>query len=563
MKKLLALALALMLALSCTAAFAEEAAPAYGINTKVQLSLNHSLAPMLVGATTGNYDEALSEAVMDVLDNIYLDVACGGGVVDMALMTGDYPLTSLVAVGDEEGFTCVGDLFPHYALRMDKADLEAMMDSLMQQMESQVNVQMGGVSLSEEEQQALLEDAQGYIEDIAAFFENLHNSAQVSEDGATVVMPITTHQLADLAETLLNRLSADEVVKPYLQMAVDQANAQAAEDQKITLEQALAEAKEQIQQLKDAEDTTLAAVTASQQEDGSTYIELNALNQLLVSISVLENGMDLTALISQTGITDAQAQLKGIQDGTNAEDGALMFNLRKDTDDEGVTETSMVWDVMFGGLDVVLNVSNAQAGLGTIDYVSHSVGTFSINLLGGDLLQVEVVSMADELPAAPELGDRTVLNLTKLTEEEQQALINDVTTYGLPALAAACVQGMPDQVAALVELGLKAKDLSFQPGSKTEETYDYSEDYSYEEEEIPDDGIDLTGTWTAKDGSVLVLNADGTFSLTYLGKETQGTWEKPFNGSVSLDTEQVGMYWDYTETTITGTIGFDWVEFTR
>ena len=103
MKKLLALVLALMLALGCAAAVAEEAAPAYGLDTKLQLTLNHDLGPMLAGMITGNYDEKISEAVMDVLDSVYLDVACGGNVVDMALMGNDYPLTSVVGVADEAG----------------------------------------------------------------------------------------------------------------------------------------------------------------------------------------------------------------------------------------------------------------------------------------------------------------------------------------------------------------------------------------------------------------------------------------------------------------------------
>ena len=566
MKKLLALALALMLALGCTAAFAEEAAPAYGIDTKLQLSLNHNIGPLLLGLTTDNYDDQLSEALLNVLDNIYLDVACGGDVVDMALMTGDYPLTALVAVADETGVTCVGDLFPHYALRLEKDDIEAMMNDLTQKLEAQTKVELEGAALTEEEQQALLEDAQGYIEDITAFIGTLQSGAQVSEDGTSTVVTISAHQLADLAETLLNRLSADEVVKPYLQMGLDQSNAQLPEDQQITLEQAFAQVREQLQQFKAGEDSAVAVITASQLEDGSSYLELNAMNKVLMAVNTLENGADITALFSPKGITDAEAQLNGIQDGTNAEDGMLVMSLRKDTDDEGVTESTLAGNVMFGGLDLGLAMSNAKTGEGTVDYVSHSIGSLSLNLLGGDLVQVEAVSMADEIPDAPELGDRTVLNLAKLTDEEKEALAKDVTTYGLPAFAAACVQGMPDQVAALVEVGMDAKQLSFLPGSQTEseETYDYdTEEYSYEEEEIPDDGMDLTGTWTAADGSVLVLNADGTFSLTYLGKETQGTWEKPFNGSLSLDTERVGMLWDYNETTISGTIGFDWVEFTR
>lgn len=570
MKKLLALVLALMLALGCAAAVAEEAAPAYGLDTKLQLTLNHDLGPMLAGMITGNYDEKISEAVMDVLDSVYLDVACGGNVVDMALMGNDYPLTSVVGVADEAGVTLVGDLFPHYALRVEYADLQAAMEELSKQL----NLSMGDEAdsqmpqLSEEEMQALMADLAGYGEDIDAFLASVQDGMVAAEDGSAAQITLTSQQLVGLAESLLNRLSADEVLKPYLQMLIDRVNAQLPEDQKVTLEQALAAAAQKVQEFKAAEDTELAVVTTSQQEDGSAYVELNIVNKVLVAANTMENGLDATVLICQKGITDAEAQLNGIMDGTNAEDMAVQLSVRSAVDENDMANTAFGMDFLYGGVDVGLMLNNAQTGAGTLDYVSHTVGSLSVNLLGGDVLQLDVVTIADDIPAAPELGDRAVLNVAKLTEEETQALVKDVATYGVPALAAACVQGMPDQVAALVELGIQAKDLSFLPGSQdqSEESYDYgydTEDYSYEEEPYEDDGIDLTGTWTAPDGTVLILNADGTFTLIYCGKETQGTWEKPFNGSVSLDTEHVGVYWDYTETTISGTIGFDWLDFTR
>lgn len=574
MKKLLALALALIMALGCAGAFAEEAAPAYGIDTQVQLTLSHNIGPMLIGMATGNYDEQMSEAILDVLDSMYLDIACGGNVLDMALMGNDAPLTALVGMADENGVTLVGDLFPHYALRVENAEIEALAQQLSEQLQAQFQEQLPGTEgvqlpeLSEEELQALMEDMQGYSEDINAFLTAVQSDMQVSEDGTTAVIPLTTHQLAGLAESVLNRLSADEVLKPYLQMAIDQANAQLPEDQQVTLEQVLAMAGQKVEEIKAAEDTVLVTVTLKNNEDGSTYMELNAVNQVLLAVTTVSTGMDATMLISKNEITDGEALLNAITDGSNAEDAAVQLSIHRETDENGVDNNAFGMELLYGGIDVGLTCNNAQTGAGTIDYVSHTIGVLSVNLLGGDLVQLEVVTMADDIPVAPELGERTVLDPLKLTDEEKQALIKDVTNYGIPALAAACVQAMPDQVAELVELGIQAKDLSFLPGSQdqTEESYDYSydtEDYSYEEEPYEDDGIDLTGTWTAPDGTMLILNADGTFTLIYCGKETQGTWEKPFNGSVSLDTERVGMYWDYTETTISGTIGFDWVDFTR
>ena len=296
MKKLLALVLALMLALGCAAAVAEEAAPAYGLDTKLQLTLNHDLGPMLAGMITGNYDEKISEAVMDVLDSVYLDVACGGNVVDMALMGNDYPLTSVVGVADEAGVTLVGDLFPHYALRVEYADLQAAMEELSKQL----NLSMGDEAdsqmpqLSEEEMQALMADLAGYGEDIDAFLASVQDGMVAAEDGSAVQITLTSQQLVGLAESLLNRLSADEVLKPYLQMMIDQVNAQLPEDQKVTLEQALAAAAQKVQEFKAAEDTELAVVTTSQQEDGSAYVELNIVNKVLVTANTMENGLDAT-----------------------------------------------------------------------------------------------------------------------------------------------------------------------------------------------------------------------------------------------------------------------------
>ena len=574
MKKLLALALALIMALGCAGAFAEEAAPAYGIDTQVQLTLSHNIGPMLIGMATGNYDEQMSEAILDVLDSMYLDIACGGNVLDMALMGNDAPLTALVGVKDEDGVTLVGDLFPHYALRVENAELEALVQQLTEQLEAQFQEQLPGTEgvqlpeLSEEELQALMEDMQGYSEDINAFLAAVQNDMQVTEDGTTAVIPLTTHQLAGLAESVLNRLSVDEVLKPYLQMAIDQANAQLSADQQVTLEQVLAMAGQKVAELKAAEDTVLATLTLMNNEDGSTYMELNAANKVLLTVTAVSTGMDATMLISKNEITDAEALLNAITDGSNAEDAAVQLSIHSETDENGVDNNAFGLELLYGGTDVGLTCNNAQTGAGTIDYVSHTIGVLSVNLLGGDLVQLEVVTMADDIPVAPELGERTVLDPLKLTDEEKQALIKDVTNYGIPALAAACVQAMPDQVAELVELGIQAKDLSFLPGSQdqTEESYDYSydtEDYSYEEEPYEDDGIDLTGTWTAPDGSQLILNADGTFQLTYATKETQGTWYKFAPGSMMLDTERVGQYCDYTEDAIITVIGFEELTFTR
>lgn len=576
MKKLLALALALIMALGCAGAFAEEAAPAYGIDTQVQLTLSHNIGPMLIGMATGNYDEQMSEAILDVLDSMYLDIACGGNVLDMALMGNDAPLTALVGMADENGVTLVGDLFPHYALRVEKAEIEALAQQLSEQLQAQFQQQLPEAEgesvqlpeLSEVEMQALMEDMQGYSEDINAFLTAVQSNIQASEDGTTAVIPLTTHQLAGLGESLLNRLSADEVLKPYLQMIVDQVNAQLPEDQQVTLEQVLAMASQKVEELKAAEDTVLVTVTLINNEDGSTYMELNAVNQVLLAVTTVSTGMDATMLISKNEITDGEALLNAITDGSNAEDAAVQLSIHRETDENGVDNNAFGMKLLYGGIDVGLTCNNAQTGAGTIDYVSHTIGALSVNLLGGDLVQLEVVTMADDIPVAPELGERTVLNPLKLTDEEKQALIKDVTNYGIPALAAACVQAMPDQVAELVELGINMRKLSFQSGEETEdwESYDYGEDeYQSEDDEEAeaDDGIDLTGAWTAPDGSQLILNADGTFQLTYATKETQGTWYKFGPGSMMLDTERVGQYCDYTEDAITTVIGFEELTFTR
>ena len=574
MKKLLALALALIMALGCAGAFAEEAAPAYGIDTQVQLTLSHNIGPMLIGMATGNYDEQMSEAILDVLDSMYLDIACGGNVLDMALMGNDAPLTALVGMADENGVTLVGDLFPHYALRVEKAEIEALAQQLSEQLQAQFQEQLPGTEgvqlpeLSEEELQALMEDMQGYSEDINAFLAAVQNDIQATEDGTTAVIPLTTHQLAGLAESVLNRLSVDEVLKPYLQMAIDQANAQLSADQQVTLEQVLATASQKVEELKAAEDTVLATLTLMNNEDGSTYMELNAANKVLLTVTAVSTGVDATMLISKNEITDAEALLNAITDGSNAEDAAVQLSIHSETDENGVDNNAFGLELLYGGTDVGLTCNNAQTGAGTIDYVSHTIGVLSVNLLGGDLVQLEVVTMADDIPVAPELGERTVLDPLKLTDEEKQALIKDVTNYGIPALAAACVQAMPDQVAELVELGINMRKLSLQSGEETEdwESYDYSEDeYQSEDDEEAeaDDGIDLTGTWTAPDGSQLILNADGTFQLTYATKETQGTWYKFAPGSMMLDTERVGQYCDYTEDTIITVIGFEELTFTR
>ncbi|MBE5782755.1 MAG: hypothetical protein E7329_05485 [Clostridiales bacterium] len=114
MKKILALALALMMALSCTGALAEDApAPftAYG-----SIAVNEELLSSLLNMTGTEMDEQTQQVMkylVDMINNLGFYVMYADNSAQVALTLKDIPVVTVAGTMDENGVTAVSDLFPN------------------------------------------------------------------------------------------------------------------------------------------------------------------------------------------------------------------------------------------------------------------------------------------------------------------------------------------------------------------------------------------------------------------------------------------------------------------
>lgn len=570
MKKLLAIVLTLVMALGCLGAWAEETVevPAYSQETLIAGSVSHDLVQMFV-PMFGEVDPAVVEAVLNALEAVCLDVRESENVASIDLTTADYSLASTVCAVDEEGVTIVSDLFPHFAVRTTLAELDEAAESLtamadeMGLKEDALPFSIEMPEITEEQAAALTESITAYVEDIEAFITAVQEGAVVAEDGSTVTIPLTMNQVAGLGEALLTRLNGDEALKSFLNFFIDQVNAQVSEEERVSLDQLLQMGLSGVQSLKTEEDQFLGAATMGATADGGQLVSVNIGNMLDIAITLNPDAtIDLTALFAANGITDKDAQIAGILDGSNADDVLVKAALASTVDEDGTTVSSAVIDFLVGGVDIKITDTSKSYGEGTADYSTLNTVVVSCDMLGGDLFELNVAGIYCDDVAAPDLEGLTVISLAKATEEEQEALAKDVVNYGIPALISRFVLAAPDEAAALVDACAASKagtdgiDEDFESDGIDEDFEFDGEDYVEE-----DDGIDLTGVWTAGD-STLTLDAEGNFTLNWKGETVEGTWEKMF-GFLYLDTETVGTSAEYTESSITMTLGFSTLEFAR
>ena len=130
MKKLFAVLLALIMALGCVGAAAEEFVP-QATSTEIRMTVDHefvgSMIPMMTGA---DLDAKYVEAILGILETAYADITAGGNATDITLKANDQVLCSLKGAMDEDGVVLVGDIFPHYAVRITAEDIENLMKQL-------------------------------------------------------------------------------------------------------------------------------------------------------------------------------------------------------------------------------------------------------------------------------------------------------------------------------------------------------------------------------------------------------------------------------------------------
>ncbi|MBO4837682.1 MAG: hypothetical protein J5564_08330 [Clostridia bacterium] len=458
MKKLFAVLLALIMALGCVGAAAEEFVP-QATSTEIRMTVDHefvgSMIPMMTGA---DLDAKYVEAILGILETAYADITAGGNAADITLKANDQVLCSLKGAMDEDGVVLVGDIFPHYAVRITAEDIENLMKQLPVSDVSEL--------LSEEALAEIMADLQNYGEDFTAFMNTLSESAEVSEDGNTVVLNVTAHQLSSLADALVTRLSADEVLRPYIEKILEQANAQQEEGaEPVTLEALLEQARQYVQQISEAEDQVVATIAVTNSEDGANILATIA-NVAQIKVDAAGSTVDVRVLGSQAGLEeggDWEALYNGLVTGSNYEDFATLVHFEMDYADD-VQSTYASTQILSGGMNITISALNKVKGEGTPDYFAYCNAGIDLGMTEGDVVQFELTSTYADAPAIPALEGLTVIDPFQAGEEETQGLLNDVMTYGLNTLMSGAMQAMPDEMAAVTELFMSSSEGAIEEG---------------------------------------------------------------------------------------------------
>ena len=404
---------------------------------------------MMTGA---DLDAKYVDAILGILETVYADITFGDMVADINLIANDQTLCAFKGAVDGDGLILVGDVIPHYAVKITAEDIQALMEQLP----------VSGITemISEEEMGAIMGALQNYGEDISAFVNTLSESAEVSEDGNTMTLNITSHQLSSLADALVTRLSADEVLRPFIEKILEQVNAQQEEGtEPVTLEALLEQARQYVQQIGEAEDQIVATIAVTNSEEGQKILATIA-NVAQIKVDVSGSIIDVRALVSQAGLEeggDWEGLYSGLVAGSNYQDSALVLHI--DTNYADYEDGKYFsFQVLTGGEDITISTLYTAKGEGTPDYFAYTNTGIDIGKNFGEVLQIVLNTTYADAPVAPDLEGLIVIDPFQAGEEETQGLLNDAMTYGLNAVMSNAMQAMPDQMAAVTELFMSSSE---------------------------------------------------------------------------------------------------------
>ena len=306
MKKLVALLMALVLALSCTAAFAEEAAAATGTMTGLSVALDENYVKSLAGAMDPDgslgYAQA-ADAFLQVLDNLGIYVVEEGDLAHVSVELNETVIANLTAAADDTGVSVVSSLFPHYAIRAEGVSFSDMLIP---------SYTINDQSFTQEEMTAMLQQLSAvvapYWEDALAISAQIQGA--VNEDGSATSV-ITTKNVAALWSAWNTRLSTDAAMQGILQSVLELVNE--GQPEQLTLPELMQSVQSAVDELNAQEENVMAAVTVYEDEAaGSQHIIINAMDsmQLQLSSYVNENNhacMDITLMTNSSESGEAES----------------------------------------------------------------------------------------------------------------------------------------------------------------------------------------------------------------------------------------------------------------
>ena len=457
MKKLVALLMALVLALSCTAAFAEEAAAATGTMTGLSVALDENYVKSLAGAMDPDgslgYAQA-ADAFLQVLDNLGIYVVEEGDLSHVSVELNETVIANLTAASDDTGVYIVSSLFPHYAIRAEGVSFSDMLIP---------SYTINDQSFTQEEMTAMLQQLSAvvapYWEDALAISAQIQGA--VNEDGSATSV-ITTKNVAALWSAWSTRLSSDAAMQGILQSVLELVNE--GQPEQLTLPELMQSVQSAVDELNAQEENVMCAVTVYEDEAaGSQHIIINAMDSLQLQLSsyVNENNhacMDITLMTNSSESGEAESWediYNAITSGENTED--LLLGVTIEITDSETVDAQLYayvdgekWQLAFG-------VTGATEQFNGFAYLSLDPGMG----LDDGLVTLNVVSLDLGEPldiAAPSLEGLTVLDASTMGEDEANLLLADLQNYGLATLITNAQTAMPEQVALLLTLLTSAQE---------------------------------------------------------------------------------------------------------
>ena len=455
MKKLVALLTALVLALSCSAAFAEETAAARSM-LGLYVTLDENYVKAVAGAMDPDgslgYAQA-ADALLQVLSNLGIYVVEEGDLAHVSVELNETVVANLTAAADDTGVSVVSSLFPHYAIRAEGASFSDL---------ATPTYTFNGQTISAEEITAAVQQfaaaATPYWEDEQAVTAQI--TPVVNEDGSQTEA-LTTKHLAAILTAWSTRLSADTTMQTYLQMFLEAYNQQQPAEEQLTLPALMQSLQSAIEELNNEEEVQVVDATVYVDEaTGEQLFIVTVMESLYLQLSVYVNENNhqcVDFMVMTDSSEDGEAEswedvYNAITNGENTDDlvAGLLVEL---TDSETVDMMLYAfvdgaeWDVCFGVTGQTENYKN-YAYLTVDPGMGLENGLFAL-----DMAIIDLDSSLESMGiTTPSLDGLTVLDASTMGEDEANLLLADLQNYGLATLITNAQTAMPEQVALLLTL---------------------------------------------------------------------------------------------------------------
>lgn len=447
MKKFLAILMAALMVLSCTAGLAETTvAPAREVYA--YLTLDRDFIQSYVAGSMGEGSDTIASLVLDLIEKSAVDVVATNGFVTGAVVAGDddVPLCNFSVVTLEDSVAVTSSLFPNYALRVKAEEVE----QLIQQYS---NVSLGGQQISPEELEQLLTglagSVEGYATDLSAYLETLSEKVEASEDGTHMSLALTTNEAADVIEIIANRMADDEPVKNLLNKMLA--------DQEMTADQFIEQMKASVAQLRAGEAQQLASIDVYNQEDGNVYVEVDLAGKALLTFStgVTDNGeneVNIYIVTCKEGTEDWQSVYDAVIAGEDTENVVLYISADYGVDENGAEQSFVFVEANTQGQDVIFSALVSTENAGTIDEEIYVNAGIDLGITDDDVAGIVAYSFYTDEYEVPSLEGLTMIDVLSADDETMNALMNDVYTNGLMSVMGNLQTALPEQAAAIMQL---------------------------------------------------------------------------------------------------------------